>query len=102
MSEWQPIEAAPKDGRPVLVWDGSDWSVAEWSYSFRDARPYWLRELGPIYKGVPIDDVGNWICRAGGEWAAEGDDLSYIEPTHWMPLPDPPNGAMAQRDTEIS
>lgn len=59
-SRWQPIETAPKDGM-VLV-------AGQWS----DDGSWW-RNIGHAHCGVIT-----------GEW----DDLT--EPTHWMPLPEPP------------
>lgn len=72
MSEWQPIETAPKDERAILVFD-TDYGVvtAKWRY----------------------DD--QW----GGVWGSENyiqdgsiydDALIAHKATHWMPLPDPP------------
>lgn len=78
MSEWQPIETAPKDGTEVLV--GVDiatvWIVRNASF---------VRE----------DD---WVPRGGcgdGWWAYNNSVTQEMlegiyEPTHWMPLPEPP------------
>lgn len=63
MSEWQPIETAPKDGSYVLVWAESGHEFARW---FR-AGECWIR----------AEDMQNL-------W---GEDA----PTHWMPLPAPPS-----------
>lgn len=63
MSEWQPIETAPQDGTEVLLHCAEgDINVAYWD--------------------------GTW-------WAdtIEGGDVTRRgsgEPTHWMPLPEPP------------
>lgn len=65
MSEWQPIETAPKDGTKVLGWDGGTMTTVEWY------------ELG-----------GYWSLLAVGAWA---EDSEWV-PTHWMPLPEPPTG----------
>ncbi len=63
--KWQPIETAPKDGNDVLVFGGGDYTVAHWN------GEEW-RDYG---------DIG---------WAGMcGDDN---QPTHWMPLPEPPVG----------
>lgn len=57
---WQPIETAPKNGRPVLV---------AWAN-----KPTWA----PVTAYV-----------GDGQWHDE-DEAIYRDPTHWMPLPDPP------------
>ena len=84
MTDWQPIETAPKDGTAVLVmrntWpgirggrarrcDGINTVVAEW----------WANESG---------GSGAWICYMG----LTQDPKCPFEPTHWMPLPEPPKG----------
>lgn len=70
MSDWQPIETAPKEMR-VFVFDPHEgMGVAEWSGSGD-----WFAAWGD-YKFV---DVG-----------IEQIDLFVCYPTHWMPLPDPP------------
>jgi len=58
--EWQPIETAPKTGRAILF------------------------ESPSVFTGTLVENETN-----GGEtWMA--DDGVYVEPTHWMPLPEPP------------
>lgn len=77
VSDWRPIESAPKDGgcfgngRVILGTDGET-------------------------VGAIIFANGRW-CWASGEGAAytgSGDDLAledcYMKLTHWMPLPAPP------------
>lgn len=68
MSEWQPIETAPKDGRRILV--------SEANY---------------------VDSIGCAYWSYSKEWKEEGwyssaccDDITMFFPTHWMPLPPPP------------
>jgi hypothetical protein len=76
MSEWQPIETAPKDGTRVIVaFRNNCVTIARWS----DACAFESNDEGP-----------HWV-----EW--ECDDHFYSshltgpnEPTHWMPLPEPP------------
>lgn len=66
MSEWQPIETAPKDGRHIIGWFGdSDEKYAESVFWFDVAgRQAWL-------------------------WTRDCDEPE-LPPTHWMPLPEPP------------
>lgn len=67
MSTWQPIETAPKDGRLLLVFDRSG----------RGSMVAWY-------------DLGSWQSHEldspwGGNYCPT--------PTHWMPLPEPPEDA---------
>lgn len=65
MSEWQPIETAPKDGGDILVFFPEDEGVLRVSYG---------------YYGWKINPDG-------------GTEFDYEitgNPTHWMPLPNPP------------
>lgn len=60
MTEWQPIETAPKHGTLILLYEPRP-----------DTHAY---EIG-------FYDCGCWF----------GSDHMYtVYPTHWMPLPDPP------------
>jgi hypothetical protein len=67
MTEWQPIETAPKDGTRLLVWANNLWR--------EPAIAYWSRS-GPL----------NPPCWVGGHCHVGHID----QPTHWMPLPTPP------------
>ncbi len=75
MSEWQDISTAPRDGTHVdLYFPGKIGRKTDWWFS-RD----------PIWGGD-----GEWIS----EYRECGQDLTAIypntKPTHWMPLPTPP------------
>ena len=72
---WQHISTAPKDGELVDLWCGSYRLTDCWWQSFNEHFP--SRPLG-------------WICSkaAGNPFALAG---AKIEPTHWMPLPEPPS-----------
>jgi hypothetical protein len=71
MSEWRDIETAPTDGTWVLVWGPSQrWSsvmMAWFALNHRSGKAYW---------------------KDSTEW----DDYELVDdqPTHWMPLPEPP------------
>lgn len=68
MSEWQPIETAPRDGTVILVY-----------------RP--LGRKNSTYGGrVGIDAFGT-VSSYPQEWS---QSLRFAKPTHWMPLPEPP------------
>lgn len=75
MSEWQPIETAPKDGTEVLLW------FAQFGWRSIGAWLPWGDSSYPFL----------WQCAGRNlhrPWKYEGDDGSY--PTHWHPLPEPP------------
>jgi hypothetical protein len=74
---WQPIETAPKDGRDIIV-----------MY---------------IHIETPIVHAAFWLededaTEETGWWTYDWSEVSrtkmdeHYTPTHWMPLPEPPNG----------
>ena len=70
---WQPIETAPKDGTPILLY------CEEWNFDWHGD------DKKPIIA----------VCRSGRGGAFFIDNTVYYEtqalrPTHWMPLPPPP------------
>ena len=67
MSEWQPIDSAPRDGDVLIfVKETGEQFVAYWGTAIEDGDQAWT--------------------------FARGNGLSFIvrNPTHWMPLPSPP------------
>ena len=58
MSEWQPIETAPRDGKLIVVYTKGIIDIAFWN--------------GPL------------------EYWATFAFYQSKRPTHWMPLPEPP------------
>ena len=68
--QWRPIDMAPTDGTPLLLWC-NDWVIGHHAVSY---PPY-------AFEG--------WTT---GWETAGGYDVGYarITPTHWRPLPEPP------------
>lgn len=69
--EWKPIETAPRNAETILIArfddDGSYWSAcAEW----------WVNQFA--------------ICAAAHLRHGYTPITLCFEPTHWMPLPEPP------------
>lgn len=63
MSEWQPIDTAPHQGM----------------FIYFQKRESGRRCVGLAYRAV------------GGGWRdSEGNWREPLKPSHWMPLPDPP------------
>ena len=74
VSNWQPIETAPKDGEAVLVTVDGEHGFAtyhEWSFT--------PEELACCRQGTPETFAG-WCDDYSGE-------PMEPQPTHWMPLP---------------
>ena len=64
MSEWQPIETAPKDGTRILT-------------ASRHNSGWWLI-------------VAEWGGKSPPRWIDSFIGRTAQSPTHWMPLPEPP------------
>jgi hypothetical protein len=68
--EWQPIETAPKDGRPIL-----GFGICDGEVSGRGVEP----------AAAVVEWCGSWTVGATDYYGVT------MEATHWMPLPDPPH-----------
>lgn len=63
--EWQPIESAPKDGSRVIIYDPDI----------------------PSEKGIVTEALfDSWR----ETWTDTVETYLRYNPTHWMPLPEPP------------
>lgn len=73
MSDWQPIQTAPKDGTPILLgWNnvaGRDVAIGQFG-SAAEFEGVW-GFIDAVFDFVPLDP----------------------QPTHWVPLPPPPGDA---------
>jgi hypothetical protein len=83
---WRPISTAPRDGTVVDLWIGED-------YGWRRTDCYW---------GVPEHSCGEAGVHCDSDWHGMADcwvdstfnaPLAEEEPTHWQPLPPPPEAA---------
>lgn len=62
LTQWQPIETAPKDGERILV--------------------VWLGDVDIAFWNIEQE---NWEQWPNGDFVCDTDEI-----THWMPLPKPP------------
>jgi hypothetical protein len=87
MREWQPIETAPKDGRPLLL---ALKSKPDRNYMVSDICPQHAIGLWQHarWQSIEVEDCGSM----GGEYTGWMPDWVCLdlEPTHWMPLPEVP------------
>jgi len=71
MTEWQPLETAPRDGTIILLACGDVVSLAFWHQTYDETKR-----------------------KATAGWAAIWSSCPQAEPltkaTHWVPLPVPP------------
>ena len=73
---WRPIETAPKD-KSVILWDGKCAYLAEWVSDFHGRND------------------GAWTDHSVKSFGYEEEN--FVEhPTHWRPLPDPPDAAISE------
>jgi hypothetical protein len=68
MTEWQPIETAPKDNKSRLIWCPDNMSI--YCVSWVQGDDGYHRQGWHIF---------------GGDWRHHLQSA-----THWMPLPEPP------------
>lgn len=67
--DWQPIETAPKDGEPIQIFVPHGFIGSLWDQRILQATWYSNHQ----------------------KWVALGQDTKLEhKPTHWMPLPEPP------------
>ena len=73
---WQPIETAPKDGTRIIIFEDGCVRISRWYVHYMNGAPNPHR--APEWK----QDV-----------MYGHDYYGPIKPTHWMPLPKPPESA---------
>ncbi len=87
---WEPIETAPQDGTLLLLWLKEE-PYGRCGYELPEEAKNWTLGFWVHrgWKSIETEDAGGM----GGEltgWMADYVCLD-CKPTHWMPLPTPPN-----------
>lgn len=77
MTDWQPIESAPKDGTIILIAKGRYVFAAYWSQC-------------PMATGGSAEYPWVFLDETNGVNGYIGDENG---PSHWQPLPKPPESA---------
>lgn len=75
MSEWQPIETAPR-GHILVYGKPYDLIVDESTLASYN---------GPFVHSAHWSEIDGCFVVDGGSWLGP-----FVDPTHWMPLPAPP------------
>jgi hypothetical protein len=71
VNDWQPIETAPKDGSIIMLY-------GEYMNTYNCA--------GKVFSfGYYFFSQKQWMC-----YPSHNEATDHIEPTHWQPLPEPP------------
>jgi hypothetical protein len=103
-TKWQPINTAPKDGTPILgycvheedpYYDESEERLTAYGYHCENLE----RVKDGVHVLVWVDgyrDDDGWESSitwyVPGCWFLTTSDSEIVaNPTHWMPLPEPPN-----------
>lgn len=95
--DWQPIETAPKDGTPILIYqpDYEDGGELAWQ---RHTQHNNYDGEDEATDTTSFDDqryaIGYW--RPWGGWGNRNS--SHVNPTHWMPLPVLPGASRPSAD----
>lgn len=79
MSEWQPIETAPRDGTAILAWNAE--------YGQRETK---MMKYVPGSLGYAVWERGDGPLNYGWEWTEPQNNwASTWNPTLWKPLDAP-------------
>lgn len=81
MSEWQPIDTAPRDGTGILVF------IKHKNGCFDGVAPVYHSYCG---NGNETFNSSDWRLCCSVAHPSRGYSFNEFDITHWMPLPLPP------------
>lgn len=89
-TQWRPIESAPREGSVLLL-------LGESIPDMPDIR------VGGFISGKDCIELGEYACEETGGWLVWNTESDWFvaeidDPTHWMPLPNPPASIAVQKD----
>ncbi len=76
--QWQDIATAPKDGTTVIV--------------FRHLCGFNVIGTAHWFQAESMPALSGWVARGVSNICPSPGELGLAAPTHWMPLPAPPQG----------
>jgi len=85
MSSWQPIETAPRDGTIVLLASSTMVGAGAWAPDLH----------GDTYPWAFVDDFSTCELTSGYPGIAPNAWALNDGPSHWMPIPAPPESTPA-------
>ena len=80
-SGWRPIDTAPQDGTEI---------IALFALRSLDGKRTWIHDFVHWRNG---NGYPGWYDPRGGHW-------KHHQPTHWMPLPAPPEDPEPESEGE--
>jgi len=89
--KWEPIETAPKDGTIIIIARGVDVAPGWFSSGMDGVEWRFLDDASESIEGCCDRELRGRVAPNG--WLRESGG-----PTHWMPLPEPPNDALKLRE----
>lgn len=84
MTQWQPIDTAPKDGTAIqarIPGNGGD-NIIAWEDGLLNSENEYCGGWAFVEDQEPPDDWTDGIC-----WAVNEDGNPSTQPTEWKPLP---------------
>lgn len=94
MSQWQPIETAPRDGSTFLICRAGEDDHFDGYGSYEVGRydPYMTTDYQEVEGGL-----FRKVMRSSYDWSGFNN---FHRATHWMPLPAPPTPIASHQDRE--